>query len=455
MTPKPIPGPKGEPLIGSVREFAHNPAEFLLRAAVQYGNMVKFRVLYLDFYLPVRPDYIQEVLITHHDKLVKSPRDVAILSKFLGKGILVTDGAYHKRQRKLVQPAMHTNRIQHYAATMVDYTQRIIDTWADGSEQQLDQAMRQLTMEIVAKTLFDADVADQGQQIGEAIDTLQRIAGLDFRVQNVIPDWLPLSRNRHRAEAGAALDRLIRQIIRERRAVGEDKGDLLSMLLLSEDETGARMTDQEARDEAVTLFAAGHETTSNALSWTWYLLSQHPEIEARLQAEVDAVLGDRKATFQDLPQLRYTSMIVKESLRLYPPAWVLNAREAVDDIEIDGYVIPKGGSIFLAPYALHRNPAYFADPLRFDPERFSLENEKSIPRYAYFPFGGGPHVCIGNSFALMEAQLILATMAQRVSLSLLPDQMIEIDPLVTMGPKHGLRMRVRSREQTTQLAASG
>jgi cytochrome P450 len=450
VTPKPIPGPKGNPLFGSVQEFALNPAEFMLRNAVEYGDIVKFRVLHLDFYLVVRPEYTQELLITHHDRLIKSPRDVAILSKFLGKSILVTDGAYHKRQRKLVQPAMHTNRIQHYANTMVDYTLRMLDNWADGSELQIEKAMSQLTMEIVAKSLFDADISGQGGQIGEAIDTLQQIAGLDFRVQNIIPDWLPLRRNRNRAEAGATLDRLIRQIISERRASGEDKGDLLSMLLLSEDETGARMTDQEARDEAVTLFAAGHETTANALSWTWYLLSQHPEIEARLQAEVDTVLGDRPATFQDLPQLRYTGMIVKESLRLYPPAWVLNAREALEDIRIDGYTIPKGGSIFVAPYAVHRNPAYFADPLRFDPERFSPENEKRIPRYAYFPFGGGPHICIGNSFALMEAQLILATIAQRVSLSLLPNQVVDIDPQVTMGPKNGVRMQVQMRETVSQ-----
>lgn len=450
MTPKPIPGPKGNPLFGSVQEFALNPAEFMLRNAVEYGDIVKFRVLHLDFYLVVRPEYTQELLITHHDRLIKSPRDVAILSKFLGKSILVTDGAYHKRQRKLVQPAMHTNRIQHYANTMVDYTLRMLDNWADGSELQIEKAMSQLTMEIVAKSLFDADISGQGGQIGEAIDTLQQIAGLDFRVQNIIPDWLPLRRNRNRAEAGATLDQLIRQIISERRASGEDKGDLLSMLLLSEDETGARMTDQEARDEAVTLFAAGHETTANALSWTWYLLSQHPEIEARLQAEVDTVLGDRPATFQDLPQLRYTGMIVKESLRLYPPAWVLNAREALEDIRIDGYTIPKGGSIFVAPYAVHRNPAYFADPLRFDPERFSPENEKRIPRYAYFPFGGGPHICIGNSFALMEAQLILATIAQRVSLSLLPNQVVDIDPQVTMGPKNGVRMQVQMRETVSQ-----
>jgi len=450
VTPKPIPGPKGNPLFGSVQEFALNPAEFMLRNAVEYGDIVKFRVLHLDFYLVVRPEYTQELLITHHDRLIKSPRDVAILSKFLGKSILVTDGAYHKRQRKLVQPAMHTNRIQHYANTMVDYTLRMLDNWADGSELQIEKAMSQLTMEIVAKSLFDADISGQGGQIGEAIDTLQQIAGLDFRVQNIIPDWLPLRRNRNRAEAGATLDQLIRQIISERRASGEDKGDLLSMLLLSEDETGARMTDQEARDEAVTLFAAGHETTANALSWTWYLLSQHPEIEARLQAEVDTVLGDRPATFQDLPQLRYTGMIVKESLRLYPPAWVLNAREALEDIRIDGYTIPKGGSIFVAPYAVHRNPAYFADPLRFDPERFSPENEKRIPRYAYFPFGGGPHICIGNSFALMEAQLILATIAQRVSLSLLPNQVVDIDPQVTMGPKNGVRMQVQMRETVSQ-----
>ncbi len=444
MNRKHVPGPKGHPLFGSTLEFVPNPAEYLLKLALEYGDLVRFRLLAFDFYLVVKPDYVQDVLVTHSDQFHKSHRDVAILSKFLGKGILVTDGAYHKRQRKLVQPAFHTTRIQKYADVMVDYTQRMLDGWSDGSVQPVDVAMR-VTMEIVAKTLFDAELSDQAAVIGQAIETLQHIAGLDFRVQNTIPDWLPLARNRRRTEAGETLNRVIREIIRERRQANEDRGDLLSMLLLSEDESGARMTDQEARDEAVTLFAAGHETTSNALAWTWYLLSQNPEAEARLHEEVDTVLAGRKATLADLPNLKYCAMIIKESLRLYPPAWVLNAREAVEDVHIDGYVIPKKSFVFVSPYAVQRSPQYFPDPLKFEPERFSPENEKLISRYTYFPFGGGPRVCIGNSFAMMEAQLILATVAQRFSLALMPDQRVEIDPLITMGPKYGLRMRACKR----------
>jgi cytochrome P450 len=446
MDSKTVPGPKGHPLLGSAADFVAGPAEFLLRAAIDYGDLVRFRVLQTTFFLCVKPEYIQEVLVTQSEKFHKARRDVAILSKFLGRGILVTDGAYHKRQRKMVQPAFHTTRIQAYADIMVEYTRRMTDQWADGSVQPVDSAMRHLTMEIVAKSLFDADVTGQAGVIGEAVETLQQIAGLDFRVQNVIPDWLPLERNRRRAAAAETLNRVIRAIISERRSTTEDKGDLLSMLLLSEDEQGTRMTDQEVRDEAVTLFAAGHETTSNALAWTWYLLSQNPEVEARLHQELDTALAGRRPTLADLPRLPYTTMVIKESLRLYPPAWVLNARETLADVRIDGYIIPKGSSVFVAPYAVHRNPRYFDDPLRFDPERFSPEREKSIPRYAYFPFGGGPRVCIGNSFAMMEAQLILATIAQRFRLSLLPDQRVDIDPQVTMGPKYGLRMQVQTRQ---------
>ena len=455
MTHKPVPGPKGIPVLGIMLDLAANPAEFLLRTGIAYGDIARFRLLHFDFYLVTKPDYVQEVLVTQNEKFRKSPRDVAILSKFLGRGILVTEGTYHKRQRKLVQPAFHTSRIQNYADTMVDYTRRMIEEWSDGSVQPIDRAMSKLTMEIVAKSLFDADVTGQAVVVGEAVETLQSIAGMDIRVQNIIPDWLPLAHNRRRAAAGATLDRVIRQVISERRASGEeDRGDLLSMLLLSEDEHGARMTDQEARDEAVTLFAAGHETTSNAMTWTWYLLSQYPQIATNLYAEVDSVLNGRKATLKDLPNLPYTTMIIKESLRLYPPAWALNVREAAEDVEIDGYLIPKGSSLFVSPYAVQRSPRYFEDPLTFDPERFSPENEKTISRYAYFPFGGGPRVCIGNSFAMMEAQLILATMAQHVSLSLMSDQVVEIDPQVTMGTKHELRMRVHTRETVAQAAAA-
>ena len=446
MAEKITPGPKGHWLFGSGLDLAKNPAEFLLQVAIEYGDIARFRLMHLDFFLVVKPEYIQDVLVTQAAKFHKSSRDKAIMQKFLGNGILLSDGDYHTRQRRLVQPAFHTNRIQAYADTMVLFTRRMLDDWKDGSVQPVDVAMRQLTMEIVAKSLFDADMAGDGGTIGHAIETLQRVAGHDFRIQNLIPDWLPIARNRERAQATAALNHLLVAIINERRQTADDRGDLLSMLLLSEEENGERMSDQEVRDEAVTLFAAGHETTSNALAWTWYLLSQHSEVEARLHDEVDRVLAGRPVTLGDLPQLTYVRMIVKEAMRLYPPAWTLNARQPIEDVHIDGYHIPKGTNIFISPYAVQRNPRYFDDPIKFDPERFHPELEKNIPRYAYFPFGGGPRVCIGNSFALLEAQLIVATIAQRCRLTLMPDQVVEIDALITMGPKHGLRMQVAQRE---------
>lgn len=455
MTYRPVPGPTGHLLIGSMLEFAPNPADFLLYTAIEYGDIVQFSVLGRRYYLIIRPEYVQEVLVTQSDKFRKSRQDVDILGKFLGRGILLTEGDYHRRQRKLVQPAFHTARIQAYADMMVATTRRMMAQWGDGSVQPVDMLMRQLTMEVIAKSLFDVDMSDQAGVLGEAIETLQHVAGIDFLVQNTIPDWLPLERNRRRAAARAVLDSVIRQTINERRAANEDKGDLLSMLLLSEDETGTRMTDDEVRDEAVTLFSAGHETTSNALAWIWYLLSQHPDIEARLHHEVDTVLDGRTATFSDLPDLRYTTKVIKEALRLYPPAWTLNGREALEDVVIDDYLIPKGCNVFISPYAVQRHPGYFEDPRRFDPERFSPEREKRIPRYAYFPFGGGPRVCIGNSFAMMEMQLIVATMAQQISLSLMPDQVVVADMMVTMGPKYGLRMCVQTRKPVEVETAYG
>jgi cytochrome P450 len=257
--------------------------------------------------------------------------------------------------------------------------------------------------------------------------------------------WIPTPNNRRIRRATAVLDDVVLGIIAQRRAsaVGgrvEDTGDLLSMLLLAENEDGRAMDDRQIRDEAVTLFAAGHETTSNALSWTWYFLAQNPDVEARLHAEVDAVLDGRPPTVDDLKNLPYTEMILKESLRLRPPAWGLAGRTVLEETEIGGYTIPAGSTIFISPYQLHRLPEYFPDPERFDPERFTPENEKKLPRYAYLPFGAGPRVCIGNSFAMMEAHLILATVAQHVRLELVPGQEVEMAPLITLTPANGLKM---------------
>lgn len=443
------PGPKGHWLLGSIVGFSKDSTGFLLRAAVDYGDISHMRLGPYHVYMINHPDLIHEVLITHKDKIRKGNLDRAIFSKFLGNGILVSEGEFHRRQRKLVQPAFHSKRIENYAQTMVDYTLRLMDGWRDGEAVDMEHAMTELTLHIVTKTLFDTEVTegDLVHRVGAAISTLQRIANAEYKSAISLPEWLPIARNRNRAAAVKALNDVIVPIINERRASGEDRGDLLSMLLLAQDEaTGERMDDRQVLDEATTLFSAGHETTANAMTWVWYLLSQHPEAEARLHEELETVLNGRHPTLADLKQLPYTDMVIKEVLRLYPPAWILNGRTPLERIEVGGYAIDRGDLIFISPYALHHHPRYFAEPERFMPERWTPEFEKALPRYAYLPFGGGPRVCIGNSFAMMEARLILATMAQRYRFSLVEGQQVETHPQITLSPKRAIQMRAQLRE---------
>jgi cytochrome P450 len=306
-------------------------------------------------------------------------------------------------------------------------------------------------MRIIAKTLFDANLDDTAA-IGDAITVALHEVDDRFNRLILLPNWAPTASNRAMKDAVAKLDAIIQRFIDDRRASGEDKGDLLSMLLMARDEdTDGVMTDKQVRDEAMTLFGAGHETTAHALSWTWYALSQHPDAEARLHAELAEVLGGRAPTLEDLPRLKYTEQVVKEAMRLYPPAWT-TTREAIADIELGGYPIRKGEVVVLPIYTIHRDPRYFPDPERFDPDRFSPEREKDIPKYAYLPFGGGPRVCIGNAFALMEARLIVATMAQRFSFSVAPGQIIEPQRMFTLRPKNGMRMIAHARMNEAALA---
>ncbi|MEM7116239.1 MAG: cytochrome P450 [Chloroflexota bacterium] len=453
MNNKIVPGPKGSFVIGSVRDFAQAPPDFLLEMAQTYGPIAKFQLLNQTIFLVSEPEYIRDVLIKQRDNFPKGPLDRQILGKFLGNGLVTSDGDFHKRQRRLVQPAFHMKRIRGYAETIVDLTDRMLSRWEDGTIYDMGEEMMEVTMLIVSKSLFDANVDDLHEnthRIGKAIEDLQRVSNADYRRGFSFPDWLPLKGNRERKAGVQVLNETLDKIIAERRQAREngsfvDNGDLLSMLLLAQDEDGGHMTDRQVRDEAVTLFAAGHETTSNALTWTWYLLAQHPEVEARLHEEVDRVLDGRLPTLTDLPNLPYTEMIVKESMRLYPPVWTLNGRYALNDTEIDGYAIPKGSLIFISPWVMHRLPQYFPNPEVFDPERFAPEREKEMPRYTYLPFGAGPRVCIGKSFAMMEAHLILATMAQRFRFNIAPNQTIEPNPLITLSPKEGLKMEAVAR----------
>lgn len=455
MNTKEIPGPKNQLIVGNLPKFASDPPNFLLKTAETHGSIATFNLLNQRIILLSEPDYIREVLIKQRNNFPKTPLDRSILGKFLGNGLVTSDGDFHKRQRKLVQPAFHMKRIRGYADNITALTDRMLSSWQAGETRQMDEEMMELTMLIVSKSLFDADVDALHQDteaIGAAMHDLQRVSNADYRRGFQIPDWIPTEGNRARNKGIKVLNETLERIITQRRLAREDgsfvdNGDLLSMLLLAQDEDGEYMTDKQVRDEAVTLFAAGHETTSNALTWTWYLLAQHPEIEARLHEEVDRVLGDRLPTLEDLRNLPYTEMIIKEGMRLYPPAWILNGRLALNDTEIDGYPIPADSIIFISPWVMHRLDHYFPNPEQFDPERFTPDKEAELPRYVYLPFGAGPRVCIGNAFAMMEAHLVLAMMAQRFRFELAPKQQIEPNALITMSPKNGLQMNVVARER--------
>lgn len=450
---KKIPVHQGHFLLGST-DFADSPPRFLLHLAENYGEIVEFKFAHLRFVMVSSPELVREVLVTKAKQFRKAHRDVDILSKFIGKGLVTSDGDHHKKQRKLTQPAFHARRIAEYGQVMVDYTAAMLDNWQTGEVRDISDEMFKLTMYIVCKTIFDVDkdtMAGQAERIGEAMHILQDISNRDFNSAISWPEWVPTKMNRKRKQERRVIYGTIADLVAARRATAgadgliQDKGDLLSMLLLTQDEDNNFMTDIELRDELVTLFTAGHETTSNALTWTWYLLSQHPEVVTKLQTEIDQVLNGRLPTFADLPNLPYTDMVIKEAMRLYPPAWTLNGREANEDVMIGDYLIKKDTYVFVAPYVLHRLGQYFPDPERFDPERFTPENEAQMEKYSYIPFGGGPRVCIGNMFAMMEARLILATMLQRFELELLPEQIVEINPQVTMSAKYGLRMQVQKR----------
>lgn len=439
------PGPKGQFLIGSLRAFGADRLAFLEELAREYGDISMLRLGPRKVYFLNHPDYVHYVLVKHPEKFHKSPMLKKNTRKAIGEGLLTSDGEFHARQRRLVQPAFHARRIASYADVMVDYTLRKLETWAAGSEVDAAHEMMELTMEIVAKALFDADVSGDANAIGQAITV-----GIETVSERIVhplhlPEWIPTRKNRERQRAAEVLETTIMRIINERRASGEDKGDLLSMLLLAVDEQdGGQMTNKQVRDEAMTLFIAGHETTANALAWTLYLLAQRPEVGHKLQAELQAVLKGRAPRMADLPHLPYNEMVIKEAMRLYPPAWV-TTRLTVEPAHIGGYDVPVGSICMVSPYIMHRDARYFEQPECFRPERFAAGYEERIPRYAYFPFGGGPRVCIGNSFAMMEAQLILATIMQRFQLSLVPGQHITPEPLVTLRPRGGIRMTVAPR----------
>jgi cytochrome P450 len=429
-----------------------DPLAFSVEMSNTYGGLSYSRFGWLSFYNVTDAELMQEILVKQVDKYRKVDFINDALSAFLGNGLLTSSGDFWKRQRKLAQPAFHTRRIEAYGDVMVRYTQQMLAGWRNGEQRHLDRDMMKLTLQIVSKTLFDADVAGDADRVGVLLTHI--LHATNSRVNSMVrlPDWVPTPQRQAAQRDVTELDAIIQRIVDERRESGADRGDLLSMLLLAQDDEGKGMSDQQLRDELMTIFLAGHETTAMNLTWTWYLLSQHPDVVTRLREEVDRVLGDRAATVADLANLPYTEMVVKEAMRLYPPAPAVG-REPVEDTELGGYPLPKQALLNLSIFAMHRSARYYPEPDRFDPERFSEANEKTIPKYAYLPFGAGPRVCIGNSFALMEARLVLATMIQQVDLALVPGQQIVPQQLLTVRPRHGLEMTIARREQSVSQPA--
>jgi len=407
-----------------------------------YGDIVTMRYYNFRVFFVSHPDYIEQVLVTDNRKFIKG-RILRKNRQLFGNGLLTSEGDFWLRQRRLAQPAFHRARIASYADTMVKFASRIASEWSSGEERDIHAEMMRLTLSIVAKTLFDADVDREAQRVGRALEAIMHLNS-DFRKLLITPTWLPTPRKIRATFATAKLNRIIYRFIDERRATATDKGDLLSMLLAARDDDGSRMTNRQLRDESITIFLAGHETTANALSWTWMLLSQNPQVEATLHEELDRVLAGRAPTVGDLPDLRYTGHVVTESMRLYPPAWGM-ARIAIEDAEIAGYPIPKGCGVSLAQSVVHRDPRWFEAPLEFRPERWEGDLLKRITRFAYFPFGGGPRQCIGNNFAVMEATLLLATLAQQFRISLIPGREIIPAASITLRPKTGIWGKIEKR----------
>lgn len=425
-------------------EFARRRLPFMIESAEKYGDIVFFKVGNERIYLFNHPDLIRDVLVTNQKNFTKS-RALVKAKRVLGEGLLTSEGELHLRQRRLAQPAFHRDRIAAYGRSMVDYAARTSSRWANAQTLDIHDEMMRLTLAIVARTLFSADVENEAAEIGEALTVTFAAFNIGILPFSEILEKLPLPYIKRFEAARARLDGTIYRIINERRATGEDTGDLLSMLLLAQDTEGdgGGMTDTQVRDEAMTIFLAGHETTANALSWTWYLLSQHPDVATRFHQEIDA-LENRPPQPEDLPNLPYTRMILAESMRLYPPAWAVG-RRAINDFEAGGYHIPARSMVLMSQYIMHRDPRFYPNPDRFDPERWRPEVAATRPKFSYFPFGGGTRFCIGEQFAWMEGILILTTIGQKWRMSYAGASAPSVEPRITLRPAGTLPMKVERR----------
>ena len=437
------PGPYSYPLLGNLLAVRHDPLGFLTACARTYGDVTRYRVLDFPVYLFSHPDAIENVLVTQPQNFQKGRIAQASRSLF-GNGLLLSEGAFWRRQRRLMQPALTSKRASGYAPLVVGQTRRSLESWQEGQTLDIHAEMVALTMQIIAQALFGARLEDEVSQASAALKVFLQCFRAQVNTGMTLPERLPTPANLRLRRAIRDLDGIIYRMIQQRRLNPGTQDDLLAILLNARDEDGRPMTDGQLRDEVLTLFIGGHETTATALAWTFYLLALHPQVEACLVAELSQALGGRAPTAGDLPHMPYAEKVVKEALRLYPPAWALT-RLALQDCEIAGYTVPAGASVVMSQWVVQRDPRFFARPDEFLPERWTDEFELRLPRFAYFPFGGGPRVCIGSSFAMLEAVLVLAAVVQQFHLGLASGHMVEPWATLVLRPKNGIMLEVERR----------
>lgn len=431
------------PIVGALVEMRRDPLALMMRVA-RHGDLVGISFPGLKAHLLAHPDYARHALVDNYRNYGKQTRGYQMLRIGLGDGLVTSEGDFWRRQRRIAQPAFHRRRIAAFAELMVNATRDMVDRWSaqKTSEIDIDKEMMALTLRIVGESLLSTDLSDDTDEVGSAVTTLLHGMMKRITLPVQIPLTIPTPMNRRLRSALDNLDAVIFRIIRERRTSEAGERDLLDMLIAARDEeTGEAMTDQQLRDELITMVLAGHETTSNALTWTFGLLSRHPAVEEKLMAEIDTVLSDRDPTLDDLPQLAYTEAVIKESMRLYPPVWAV-ARSVTREDQIGGYTLPAGAIVFISPYVLHRDARFWPNPEGFRPERFIGDAAKDHHKHAYLPFIFGPRQCIGAGFAMLEAQLILATVLRRYALHLVAGQRIVPQAEVTLRPRYGMRMHL-------------
>jgi cytochrome P450 len=439
------PGPRNRGIIGNFPLGSRDPLGLYTQWARQYGAIFYYRVFHRHIYFLNDPDLIEFVLATNSRSFIKGEA-LQFNRRIFGNGLLTNEGDSWLRHRRLIQPAFHRDRIESYCDIMVAYTERMLALWRDGEVRDIHRDMMRLGLEIVARALFNIDITAEVDRIAVALNTLMEQGSPARLLLPSILRILPTAGNLRYQRAVGQLDDVVYGLIHQRRSSGQVADDLLYELLQAQDDRGVGMSDEQLRDEVMTLLLAGHETTAVSLSWTWYLLAQYPEVEKKLWSELREVLDGRSPGIPDLAKLPYTGRVVKEAMRLYPPAWAI-VRNPLKDCEIGGYRVPAGATVMMSQWVMHHDPRYYDQPERFNPDRWLDERTKKAPKFAYFPFGGGPRTCIGASFAAMEAVLVLATVAQRYQIRICRDCPVVPLPTITLRPRHGIKVILSCREQ--------